>query len=54
MKTTTVDCHAHVLVPEAAAYIGEHGNMAALPFLKFSTPLTRETNLSRTRTGVSR
>jgi aminocarboxymuconate-semialdehyde decarboxylase len=47
LKTTTVDCHAHVLVPEAAAYIGEHGDMAALPFLKFSTPLTRETNLKQ-------
>jgi aminocarboxymuconate-semialdehyde decarboxylase len=45
LKTRTVDCHAHVLVPEAAAYIGAHGDMAALPFLKFSTPLTRETNL---------
>ena len=45
LKTVTVDCHAHVLVPEAAAYIGRHGDMAALPFLKFSTPLTRETNL---------
>jgi aminocarboxymuconate-semialdehyde decarboxylase len=47
LKTTTVDCHAHVLVPEAAAYIGKHGDMAALPFLKFSTPLTRETNLKQ-------
>jgi aminocarboxymuconate-semialdehyde decarboxylase len=47
LTTTTVDCHAHVLVPEAAAYIGEHGDMAALPFLKFSTPLTRETNLKQ-------
>ncbi len=45
LKTITVDCHAHVLVPEAAAYIGAHGDMAALPFLKFSTPLTRETNV---------
>lgn len=45
LQTTTVDTHAHVLVPEAAAYIGEHGDMAALPFLKFSTPLTRETNI---------
>ena len=45
LKTTTVDCHAHVLVAEAAAYIGAHGDMTALPFLKFSTPLTRETNL---------
>jgi aminocarboxymuconate-semialdehyde decarboxylase len=47
LKTTTVDCHAHVLVPEAAAYIGKHGEMAALPFLKFSTSLTRETNLKQ-------
>jgi aminocarboxymuconate-semialdehyde decarboxylase len=47
MKTTTVDCHAHVLVPEAADYMKAQGSggMAALPFLKFSTPLTRETNL---------
>ena len=45
LKTTTVDSHAHVLVPDAAAYIGAHGDMAALPFLKSSTPLTRETNL---------
>lgn len=45
LKTTTVDSHAHVLVPQAAEFIGSHGSMAALPFLKFSTPLTRETNL---------
>jgi aminocarboxymuconate-semialdehyde decarboxylase len=47
LKTKTVDCHAHVLVPAAAEYIGAHGSMAALPFLKFSTPLTRETNLKQ-------
>jgi aminocarboxymuconate-semialdehyde decarboxylase len=47
LKTTTVDSHAHVLVPEAAKYIAAQGSgsMAALPFLKFSTPETRETNL---------
>ena len=47
LKTTTVDCHAHVLVPEAAEYIASQGSgsMAALPFLRFSTPETRETNL---------
>ncbi len=45
LKTVTVDTHAHALVPEASDYIGKHGDMAALPFLKFSTPLTRETNL---------
>ncbi|MGH6923198.1 MAG: amidohydrolase family protein [Propylenella sp.] len=47
LKTTTVDSHAHVLVPEAAEFIKAQGsgNMAALPFLKFSTPETRETNL---------
>jgi aminocarboxymuconate-semialdehyde decarboxylase len=47
LKSTTVDCHAHVLVPEAADFIASQGSgdMAALPFLKYSTPETRETNL---------
>lgn len=47
LKTTTVDSHAHVLVPEAAAFIASQGSgdMAKLPFLKYSTPETRETNL---------
>lgn len=47
LKTTTVDSHAHVLVLEAADFIASRGSgsMAALPFLKFSTPETRETNL---------
>ncbi len=49
LKTTTVDCHAHALAPEAAKYIAAQGsgNMAALPFLKFSTPETRETNIKQ-------
>lgn len=44
LKTTTVDCHAHVLVQEAVKYIQPHHNPGALPFGKFSSPETRETN----------
>lgn len=43
LRTVTVDCHAHVLVPEAAKYLAPHHNPAALPFGKFASQETRET-----------
>jgi aminocarboxymuconate-semialdehyde decarboxylase len=47
LRTMTVDCHAHVFVPEAAKYIAPYHDPAALPFGKYSSPQTRAINLKQ-------
>jgi aminocarboxymuconate-semialdehyde decarboxylase len=44
LSTVTVDCHAHILVAEAARYIAPHHDPASLPFGRFSAPETRALN----------
>lgn len=45
LDTTTVDCHAHVLVPEAAKFVAPWHKPLELPFARFSSQETRETNM---------
>ena len=47
LGTVTVDCHAHIFVPEAAKYIAPHYDPAARPFVKYSSPQTRAINLKQ-------
>jgi aminocarboxymuconate-semialdehyde decarboxylase len=47
LKTVTVDCHAHIFVPEAAKYIAPHHNPAALPFGKYASEETRVINMKQ-------
>jgi len=47
LGTTTVDCHAHALVPEAATFVQPWHRPIELPFAKFSAPETRQTNIQQ-------
>lgn len=44
LSTPTVDMHAHVLIPEAAAYAAPFVNFADIPLANFSNEPTREVN----------
>jgi aminocarboxymuconate-semialdehyde decarboxylase len=37
-KTTTIDIHSHVAVPEAAQFVAPHLDMASVPLAHFATP----------------
>jgi aminocarboxymuconate-semialdehyde decarboxylase len=41
---TTIDIHAHVMVPEAGAFAGPHVDPATIPLLHFATPATQALN----------
>jgi aminocarboxymuconate-semialdehyde decarboxylase len=43
----TVDMHSHVAVPEAAAFVAPHLDMATIPLAHFSTPNTKALNLKQ-------
>ena len=40
----TIDIHAHVLVPEAGAFVAPHLDPATIPLSRFATPETRALN----------
>ncbi len=40
-KTVTIDIHAHVDVPAAAAFVAPHLDMAAIPLFHFATPASQ-------------
>lgn len=42
--TTTIDIHAHIFVPQAAAHAGPHVNMSRIPLAHFASEQTREIN----------
>ena len=50
-SSLTIDIHAHVLVPEAAAFVAPHLDQATIPLSRFATPetqaLTRKQNADR-------
>ena len=41
---TTIDIHAHVMVPEAGAFAGPHVDLSTIPLLHFATPATQALN----------
>ena len=43
-STTTIDIHAHIIVPQAAAHAQPHVNMAKIPLAHFADTQTREIN----------
>lgn len=43
-ETKTVDIHAHVAIPEAAAYAAPHVDLADIPIARHSNAATREVN----------
>ncbi len=44
LKTTTVDIHAHIGVPEAAKFIQPHLDASTIAMVKFSSDETRAIN----------
>ncbi len=40
----TIDMHSHVMVPEAAALVGPHVDLATVPLAHFATPATQALN----------
>ncbi len=42
LPTTTVDTHAHVLIPEAHNYIAPHYNLGDIPFARYTSEETRQ------------
>jgi aminocarboxymuconate-semialdehyde decarboxylase len=42
--TTTIDIHAHIFVPQAAAHAGPYVNMSRIPLAHFANEQTREIN----------
>jgi aminocarboxymuconate-semialdehyde decarboxylase len=49
LPTTTVDTHAHVLIPEAHSYIAPHYNLGDIPFARFSSEQTRQIQAQQDR-----
>jgi aminocarboxymuconate-semialdehyde decarboxylase len=45
-RTTTVDIHAHLSVPAAAAIVEPHLDLKAIPLAFFSTPENRRSRMS--------
>jgi aminocarboxymuconate-semialdehyde decarboxylase len=43
-KSTTIDIHAHVAVPEAAAFVQPHLDVSTIPLAHFATPDTKALN----------
>src|SRR5215470_3449857 len=40
-QSLTVDIHAHVAIPEAAALVKPHLDMSTIPLAHFSSPVTK-------------
>ncbi len=43
-KSTTIDIHAHVAVPEAATFVQPHLDVSTIPLAHFATPETKALN----------
>jgi aminocarboxymuconate-semialdehyde decarboxylase len=43
-STTTIDIHAHIFVPQAAAHAGPHVDLSRIPLAHFANEQTREIN----------
>jgi len=43
-STMTIDMHSHVMVPEAAALVAPHVDLATVPLAHFATPATQALN----------
>jgi aminocarboxymuconate-semialdehyde decarboxylase len=43
-KSTTIDAHTHIAVPEAGAFIKPHLDLSTIPLAHFSSPETKELN----------
>ena len=43
-KTTTIDMHAHVAIPEAGAFLAQHLDLKTVPLARFQDDVTRAVN----------
>ena len=43
-KTTTIDMHAHVAIPEAGAFLAPHLDLSKIPLARFQDDVTRAVN----------
>src|SRR5215470_11642966 len=43
-KSVTIDIHSHIAVPEAAAFVAPHLDLATIPLAHFATPDTKAIN----------
>jgi aminocarboxymuconate-semialdehyde decarboxylase len=43
-NTVTIDIHSHIAVPEAAAFVQPHLDLATIPLAHFATPQTKGIN----------
>jgi aminocarboxymuconate-semialdehyde decarboxylase len=52
-STPTIDIHAHIVVPQAGAHVGDHRNMAKVPLAHFADAQVKEINLIQDRDRAS-
>ena len=43
-QSVTIDIHSHIAVPEAAAFVAPHLDLATIPLAHFATPDTKAIN----------
>ena len=51
-SSTTIDIHAHIVVPQAAKVAGPHVDLSRVPLAHFADSLTKEINAQQEKDGL--